>query len=281
MLSARSYFLSFAQKLSTIYGEPEANAITNYVTSELLMIKLNQLNMLDKTLEPADVSYFDAILERLLLHEPVQYVLGFTWFYGMKFEVNRNVLIPRPETEELVELVIGHCRQHQITQPIIIDLGTGSGCIPVALKKNIPGARVYATDIMDAALETAKYNARINKVEVTFFKDDMLNPDQLQQYAPFDIIISNPPYIAEEEALLMDKHVTAYEPAVALFAPGDPLKFYTAIHQLGKKHLKKQATIWLEINPLLAEDTATIFQPDFDTSLLTDMSGKKRFVKAG
>lgn len=281
MLSARSYFLSFAKKLSAIYDESEANAITNYVTSELLMIRFKQLDIIDKNLESADVSYFDAILARLLTHEPVQYVLGFAWFYGMKFEVNRHVLIPRPETEELVELVIDHCRQHQIIQPKIIDLGTGSGCIPVSLKKNIPGATVYAIDIMEPALEIAKHNARINKTDVTFFKEDMLDPQQLQQYAPFDLIISNPPYIAEEEVPLMENHVTRYEPQVALFAPGDPLKFYTAIHRIGKEHRNENGTIWLEINPLLAEETAAIFQPDLPTNLLTDMSGKKRFVKAG
>ncbi|MES2691603.1 MAG: peptide chain release factor N(5)-glutamine methyltransferase [Bacteroidota bacterium] len=281
MLSAQSYFLSFAKKLTAIYDKSEANAITNYVTSELLMIKFNQLNIIDKNLDPADVGYFDAVLAKLLTHEPVQYVLGFTWFCGMKFEVNRQVLIPRPETEELVELLVAHCRQQHITHPKVLDLGTGSGCIPVAIKKNIPGANMYALDVMEQALETAKHNARINKVEVTFFKDDMLNPELLQQYAPFDLIISNPPYIAEEEAAQMEGHVTTYEPHVALFAPGDPLKFYTAIHQISKKHLKEGGTIWLEINPLLADETAAIFLADGTVEIIKDMSGKKRFVKAG
>lgn len=281
MISAHRYFLSFVEKLSTIYDENEAKAIANYVSSELLMIRLNQLAIIDKTLEEADVRYFDAILSRLLTHEPVQYVLGFSWFYGLKLEINKSVLIPRPETEELVEQLILYCKASGITAPKIIDLCTGSGCIAIALKKNIPGATVYATDIMEDALETARQNARLQKVDVTFVKDDVLNPQHIASHGPFDMIISNPPYIAEEEGEQMHANVMSFEPKVALFAPGDPLKFYRAIHRFGKSALKSGGSIWLEINPLLAEETTTVYQQYFTAELLTDLSGKKRFVKAG
>lgn len=283
MWSANQYFQSFTRKLSETYGADEARAISSYLTSELLLIKYHQLTIIDKELSDADVAYFDAILNRLLKHEPLQYILGYTWFCGMKFSVNEHVLIPRPETEELVDLVVEHCRKNNLQHPIVLDLGTGSGCIPVSVKKNIPGAKVFGTDIMEDALKLAEQNAWTNKADVTFFKDDMLDPSHIHEYGPFDIIISNPPYIAETEAGEMALHVTQHEPHVALFSPGDPLAFYKAIRRISDRCLAPGGSIWLEINPLLAEETRSLFDNEtvHYANIINDMSGKKRFVVSG
>lgn len=283
MQSAYQYFHSFTQKLSGVYGADEARAITGYITTELLLIKYHQLHVIDKELAEADIVYFDKVLNRLLSHEPIQYILGYAWFCGLKFAVNGHVLIPRPETEELVELVVGHCRANNLTKPIVLDLGTGSGCIPVAIKKNIPGAVVFGADIMDDALDVARQNAWANKTEVTFFKDDILNPVTLREYAPFDIIISNPPYIAEEEEGEMEAHVKHFEPRTALFSPGDPLAFYKAIRNISDSYTLPGASTWLELNPLLAEETRALFDNETiqHTKIINDMSGKKRFLVCG
>jgi release factor glutamine methyltransferase len=283
MQSAYQYFHSFTQKLAGVYGADEARAITSYLTAEQLMIKYHQLNVIDKTLGDADIAYFDAVLNRLLNHEPLQYILGYAWFCGLKFAVNGHVLIPRPETEELTELVIGHCRMHNLREPVVLDLGTGSGCIPVSIKKNIPGARVFGSDIMDGALEVARQNAWANKVEVTFFKDDMLNPAELREYAPFDIIISNPPYIAEAEEAEMEPHVKQFEPRTALFSPGDPLAYYKAIRNISDSYTHPGTSIWLELNPLLVNETCALFDNETiqPAKIINDMSGKKRFLVRG
>lgn len=283
MFSASQYFQSFVQKLTTVYDADEARAMANAITTDLLLIKYQQLTIIDKTLTEADVTWFNAILERLLKHEPLQYILGYTWFCGMKFEVNEHVLIPRPETEELVDLVVDHCRTRQLLNPVIIDLGTGSGCIPVAIKKKLPSATVYGADIMDGALEVARKNAWLNKVDVPFFKDDILHPAVLSQHAPYDLIISNPPYIAEEEEGEMELQVKSYEPRVALFSPGDPLRFYRAIRDIAGNYLTTGGSVWLEVNPLFAEETKALFDTEtiHNGRIINDMSGKKRFVVVG
>lgn len=280
MLSAYRYFQQFSERLSSVYGRDEAMAITRYVTSETLLIKHHQLSIIDKNLPDEDIAWFDRVLERLLDHEPVQYILGYAWFCGLKFTVDANVLIPRPETEELVELVVKHCRDHQVSNPSIIDLGTGSGCIAVALKKQLPAASLWAADLAEGALKVAELNARNNRTEIGFILDDMLNPSKIREAGPFDIIVSNPPYIDESEEAAMSPSVTRFEPRTALFSPGDPLRFYRAINNIASGSLKPGGTVWVELNPLYAEETRGIFHSSH-SRLINDMSGKSRFLKAG
>lgn len=280
MLLAKQYFDGFVQQLTQVYELDEAKAITNYVSSELLMIKYHQLTIIDKELSKEDIAYFDAILKRLLQQEPVQYVVGFTWFYGLKFEVNQHVLIPRPETEELVEILLKETIQTKPNGLHVLDLGTGSGCIPVSIKKNMPSANVFAVDVMEGALQTARHNARLNKVDINFVLDDMLNPQHIESLGKMDVIISNPPYIDEKEELDMEQHVLRYEPRVALFSPDNPLKFYEAIYHIALKQLRVLGEVWLEINPLYAKETAAIFDTHFQVKIINDLTGKQRFIRA-
>ena len=282
--SAHKYFQTFKEKLQAIFGPEEGLAITNYVCTEELLIKWNQLAYLDKTLSDVEVARFDKMLVRLIQTEPLQQVLGYAWFCGLKFKVNKDVLIPRPETEELVELVLTHYRNqsHPLT---IVDLGTGSGCIPIALKKSISSASVFGVDIMENALQIASENAHLNKVEITFAKADMLQIDLMEKLfsdlAHPLCLISNPPYIAQSEEASMHSNVLKYEPHTALFVPDDnALLFYEAIAQLASTQLKKGDSIWLEINPLLANETLTLFTKNGyqKAILINDMQGKQRFI---
>jgi release factor glutamine methyltransferase len=283
---ARDYFVDFTRKLLAVYDEDEARAIAGYVCAELLMIKWQQLNIIQKELSGAEVEHFDKILNRLLNGEPIHYILGYTWFYGLKFDLNPSVLIPRPETEELVDLVMSYCRKNSVTTPTIIDLGTGSGCIPISLKKNLPQAQVYGVDLMPNAIATANHNARLNKTDVTFIEADMLKTTALVtalkiQQSPV-ILISNPPYIAQKEAEGIHNNVLKHEPHTALFVPNDDvLLFYKAIAGYAQLVLKQGDTVWLEINPLFAQETLSLFQNLSTTnqsSIINDISGKQRFV---
>jgi release factor glutamine methyltransferase len=283
---ARDYFVDFTRKLLAVYDEDEARAIAGYVCAELLMIKWQQLNIIQKELSGAEVEHFDKILNRLLNGEPIHYILGYTWFYGLKFDLNPSVLIPRPETEELVDLVMSYCRKNNVTTPTIIDLGTGSGCIPISLKKNLPKAQVYGVDLMPNAIATANHNAGLNKTDVTFIEADMLKTTALVtaikiQQSPV-ILISNPPYISQKEAERIHNNVLKHEPHTALFVPNDDvLLFYKAIACYAQLALKQGDSLWLEINPLFAQDTLSLFQNLSTTnqsSIINDISGKQRFV---
>lgn len=283
---ARDYFIDFAKKLTAVYDDDEARAIAGYVCAELLLIKWQQLSVIQKQLSSAEVDQLERILNRLLTGEPIHYILGYNWFYGLKFEVNTSVLIPRPETEELVDMVIGYCRKNNITSPTVIDLGTGSGCIPISIKKNIPAANVFGIDVMPNAIATANQNARLNKTDVTFIEADMLNVDLLLDKIDLTqqpvILISNPPYIAQKEADSIHVNVLNHEPHTALFVPNnDILLFYKAIANFVDKALKQGDSVWLEINPLFATETLALFNPktkNYQSSLINDLSGKQRFV---
>ncbi len=283
---ARDYFVDFAHKLLAVYDQDEARAIAGYVCAELLMIKWQQLNIIQKELSDAEVEHFDRILNRLLKGEPIHYILGYTWFYGLKFDLNPSVLIPRPETEELVDLVLSYCRKNNITAPTIIDIGTGSGCIPISLKKNLPQAQVYGVDIMPNAIITANHNSRLNKTDVNFVEADMLNTTTLIDVLKISqspvILISNPPYIAQKEAEGIHNNVLKHEPHTALFVPNDDvLLFYKAIVSYVKLVLKQGDSVWLEINPLFAQDTLSLFQNlsnIIQSYIINDISGKQRFV---
>lgn len=219
--------------------------------------------------------------ERLLQHEPVQYILQEAWFCGLKFYVDKNVLIPRPETEELVEWVIAGCK-FPVDTLSILDIGTGSGCIAIALKRKIRKANVSACDFSEAALQVAKKNAEMIGVDINFQQFDFLSREKRDQLPLFDIIISNPPYVPEKDKDQMQPNVLNYEPHTALFvANNDALIFYKAIADFGKTHLNPGGTIYAEIHEDIGKDVSAMFDgAGYTTELKKDMQGKERMIKA-
>ncbi len=211
---------------------------------------------------------------RLLAATPVQYVTGYAWFMGQKFKVNEEVLIPRPETEELVEWVRSSSKQDQ---PLILDIGTGSGCIPIMLKTLIPCATVHAVDISPGAVGMARQNAREKNAEIVFFELDFLDEDQWSLLPAVDVIVSNPPYIPLHDKHTMEKHVVDHEPHLALFVPDeDPLLFYKAMLRFAEQKLKPGGMIFWEIHHELAPKLAEICAHPVE--IRKDMQGRERMV---
>jgi release factor glutamine methyltransferase len=257
-------------ELSNLYDLDEAKAITNKL-----------IEFYGKSLGTELEQEITKAIERLKQLEPLQYVLGEAWFYGLPFFVNKNVLIPRPETEELVHLILSEVSDH--TSPIsILDIGTGTGCIPIVLKKNIPQATIYGIDISADALSVANQNATQNDVEITFVKEDILSMKESPLLnLQLDIIVSNPPYITEVEKEHMHANVLSHEPHLALFVTNnDPLQFYKAIADYASTHLVYQGRLYVEINAGYALDVKYCFeQYGFtDVTIAKDMQGKERFV---
>ncbi len=218
-------------------------------------------------------------ITQLQLHMPVQYVLEAAWFYGMELYVNENVLIPRPETEELVDWIVGEYSEKPA--PTVIDIGTGSGCIAIAIKKALPAAMVYAMDISSEALQVAQKNAALQNTGIIFKQADILDGNGYSQLPSFDIIVSNPPYIPAAEQVNMSGNVTAYEPHLALFVPDDrPLRFYEAIGGLASANLKPGGSIYLEIHEALGEATRSLYHNLGYSNIRVrkDMQGKDRML---
>jgi release factor glutamine methyltransferase len=276
-----TYFL--LNKLRTIYDQAEAGIITDWVMEHLTGSKKAE-RMLYKSaaITPEEELQLRQYAERLMTHEPVQYVLNESWFCGFKFYVDKNVLIPRPETEELVEWIITNCK-FPINELKILDIGSGSGCIPISLKRKLRKAEIWGCDISKTALQVAHKNAEALGTDVNFIQLDFLDKQQWQQLPSFDIIVSNPPYIPEKGAAQMQPNVLKYEPSSALFVPdNDPLVFYKAIVEFGKQHLNKGGSIYLEIHEDLGEATTKLLQTNgYSTELKKDMQQKDRMIKSG
>jgi len=218
------------------------------------------------------------IVERLKNFEPIQYILGKTEFYGLTLKINQSVLIPRPETEELVHWILSS----EISQfANIIDIGTGSGCIALALKSKMHEASVTAVDISAEALQTAEKNAMENNLDINFIKADIFEWEKLS-WGKFDVIVSNPPYVREQEKVKMEANVLNYEPPAALFVPDTaPLIFYHAIAGFAKKHLKNKGFLFFEINEALAPEIENLLlETGFgNIEIRNDMNGKARMVR--
>jgi release factor glutamine methyltransferase len=231
-----------------------------------------------------DAERIESILTRLKTGEPVQYILGHAEFYGLYFKVNPSVLIPRPETEELVEWAISSVGSLQLAAGSILDIGTGSGCIAISLKKNLKDAQVSAIDISPEALKTAKENAELNEVDVNFIQNDILNLTHHSLLTThYSLIISNPPYVTLDDKKQMHTNVTDFEPHTALFVPeDDPLIFYRAIADFASTHLEKGGLLFLEINENYGEQTVDILKHKLfnNIELRKDMSRKYRMIKA-
>ncbi|HTG55523.1 MAG TPA: peptide chain release factor N(5)-glutamine methyltransferase [Niabella sp.] len=271
------------QKLKGIYPADEAGNLFNLAIENLTGINLrNNRNNSTATFTPDGcfLKMWDAIERRLQQSEPIQYILNEAWFYDIPFYVNQSVLIPRPETEELVDWII---KDHKEKQDLaILDIGTGSGCIPVILKRKIPQSEVSSCDISKEALLVAQKNARKHKTEINFIQSDFLNRENWPNFSKSDIIVSNPPYIPQQEKRLMHDNVLAHEPHLALFVEdSNPLVFYAAIAEAGKTLLKDNGTIYVEIFEGLGTETQLLFESQgFNPILKKDMQGKDRFIKA-
>lgn len=269
----------FKRKLKSVYEETEIENIFFRITEDTLNLNRRSVLTEDKRLTESELLTFKDYVDRLAVNEPLQYILGEADFFGLKFKVSPAVLIPRPETEELVDLIIRE--NNSQSQLEILDIGCGSGCIPITLKKKLPQAKVTAIDISPAAIEIAKTNSVNNGAAVTFLEMDVFS-DSIFEMQQVDIIVSNPPYIADSERAAMHANVKDHEPKIALFvADEDPLKFYTRIFQFAKSNLKSDGLIYFEINPLYADELIKLaFQHKFSSAiLLLDMSGKNRFLK--
>ena len=252
------------------------------------MDKSSVLRHKDKKISSNERFRIQEILEELKKHRPIQYILGETEFYGMKFKVDENVLIPRPETEELVEWIIKedapppyplHKRGEKYK---LLDIGTGSGCIAVTLAKHFPEAEMFALDISEKALDIARQNAIKNQVDVTFFQYDILKNEPFA-FPLFDCIAGNPPYITSKEKTEIAKNVLDYEPHQALFVPDDnPLLFYERIADFARNHLKETGSLYLETSSLYGRASAKVFEDKKFRSvkLLKDISGNDRIIIA-
>ena len=275
-----TYFM--LNKLRTIYSEGEASQMTDWVMESLTgSKKAERMIYKNAAITDQEDSQLQKFVERLMQHEPVQYVLNEAWFCGLKFYVDKNVLIPRPETEELVEWVISNCK-FPVDKLSILDIGTGSGCIPIALKRKIRKAEVWSCDISDPALQVAKRNSTELGVDVNFLLLDFLNKEKSDQLLSFDIIISNPPYVPEKDKQQMLPNVLSFEPHTALFVPdNDTLIFYKAIAEFGKDHLNPNGIIYTEIHEDHGEAIQALFNSTgYKTEIKKDMQGKERMMKA-
>jgi release factor glutamine methyltransferase len=260
-MKIKQYRTQFIKDLSSFYDAYEAESFFYLILED--KHKLRQIDLAlnhELTFDKSDFIIWDSILEELKKEVPIQYLLGKTSFYGLDFEVNENVLIPRPETEELVEWVITESSKLEKSKKIkILDIGTGSGCIAVSLAKNIPHADVYAIDISKKALDTAKRNAVNNKVDITFLFQNILEIEGLKY--DFDIIVSNPPYVRNLEKEEIKKNVLDYEPHLALFVDdNDALVFYKKIAALAKNNLVESGQLYFEINQYLGKEMTDLLE---------------------
>ncbi len=279
----KKYKSQFLEQLSPIYGNDEAESFFFLILENKHQFKRIDL-ALDLGLEfsDAEINVWNAILEQLKLQIPVQYLLGSTHFYGLEFYVNTNVLIPRPETEELVDWIIKSQKSNGESHKIkILDIGTGSGCIAISLAKNLINAQVFAIDISEKALATAQKNADLNQVNVTFIQKNILEPANLDQ--EFDIIVSNPPYVRNLEKAEIQKNVLDNEPHLALFVEdNDALIFYKKIAELALKNLSKNGVLYFEINQYLGKETEELLKNlGFkNIELRKDIYGNNRMIFA-
>lgn len=271
----------FAEYLRKEYPLEEVNSFFTLITEAYLgMSRLQVALNPGKELTEREQERYEAALQRLVRHEPIQYILGHTEFFGLRFIVNSNVLIPRPETEELVQWILEDWSTAGEKNLKILDIGTGSGCIAISLAKNIPGSRLTAVDISQDALDTAKENAVKNEVEVTFKHVNILSVEELEHQ--YDIMVSNPPYVREIEKLEMQANVLQNEPELALYVRNDnPLLFYKKISFLAQKALKPEGKLYFEINQYLGAETKELMETcGFSTTLRKDIFGNIRMLKA-
>ena len=278
LTSVKRYFQS---QLVQKFSEREAEQLLRILLEDLFGIdQKSQILNPDMTIDEIQHHALEQAVGRLLKGEPVQYVTGIAEFCDLKFKVNGSVLIPRPETEEMVQKIVAQ----DIHPKRIWDIGTGSGCIAVSLAKRFPDAEVFAFDVSEKALQVAESNALLNKVKVNFIHDDVLNPHSEIFSQPVDLVVSNPPYVCEKERKSMENNVLDWEPETALFVPdADPLLFYRQILRLSKKQLSSNGAVWFEINEAMGKEMLDLCHAEgfAEAEIFDDFAGKARVCKAG
>ena len=282
-MKIKEYRTQFIEVLSPIYDIGEVESFFYLILEEKRELKRIDLALNpDLTFSVEEIQLWNSILEQLQQEIPIQYLLGKTNFYGLNFEVNADVLIPRPETEELVEWIMTTQDPRPKAQDLkILDIGTGSGCIAIALAKNIPNAQVFAIDVSEKALVTAQKNANSNEVNITFLENNILETEDLEQQ--FDIIVSNPPYVRELEKKEIKKNVLDNEPHLALFVEdNDALLFYRKITELAQKNLRNDGKLFFEINQYLGKEMVDLLKKlnFINIELRKDIYGNDRMIQA-
>lgn len=277
----------FHKELDAIYGKNEVESFFFLCTEHYLNVPRIQLTLEPEfTFTKPETNTFFNVLEELKQQKPIQYILGETEFYGLNFKVNEHVLIPRPETEELVDWIVKfHSERSEESQIKILDIGTGSGCIAISLAKNLPHAKVYALDVSKEALAIARKNAEINKVDIEFIKADILNEMSWNlefKNLEFDTIVSNPPYVRNLEKIEIKPNVLDNEPHLALFVEDEnPLQFYKAITKFAVENLKPKGQLFFEINQYLGDETKQLLIDSGlgEVELKKDLNGNDRMLK--
>lgn len=277
-MQIKNYKEIFKKELLSVYDEHEIDSFFYIVLEHLHNLKRIDLALNPETvMDGSHLRQWKNMVSDLKIEKPIQYILGETEFYGLRFEVNENTLIPRPETEELVEWII----KNAASDPVILDIGTGSGCIAISIAKNIPNAEVLSIDVSEKALATAQKNAQKNEVKVSFLLKNILETKDLQNQ--FDIIVSNPPYVRNLEKAEIKPNVLEYEPHLALFVDdNNALLFYRKIAQLAKKNLNPNGKLYFEINQYLGKETVELLEGlGFKTvELRKDIYGNDRMISA-
>ena len=270
----------FHEELDGMYGSGEVGVFCEMLFEAFLgWDKVRLLTSREQTIDQSDMLRFHWALEDLKRQRPIQHIIGFVGFCGCRIAVSHDVLVPRPETEEIVNWIITN--HSSLITHRCLDLCTGSGCIAIALKKAFPAAEVAGVDVSAAALEMARQNAKNNGVDICFMQADVLNGvDGLS--GSYGLIVSNPPYVMEKEMAQMAANVLDYDPALALFVPDDdPLRFYKAIANIAKEHLAKDGMLVVEINEVLADETCAVFKAQgFTPRVHEDFRGKQRWISA-
>ena len=289
MIPLKEHKKEFSESLKDIFPSTEIDTFFLFLSDEYLgFTRIDLVLQSEFMIDETKKKLFNEALDRLKNQEPIQYILGKTEFFGLPFLVDKNTLIPRPETEELVRWVIDEVKiQHKKLLPkiTILDIGTGSGCIAISLSKNLNSSKVSAIDISNKALEIAKKNAEINQVSVDFYEMDILKATRLSNVSniAFDVIVSNPPYIRNLEKVEMNKNVLENEPHEALFVSDEnPLIFYEKIANLALLHLSKNGLLFFEINQYLGNQTVEMLvKKGFkNIELRKDIFGNDRMIKA-
>ncbi len=277
--------LKMNNSLSKLYDSSEIESFFYILINfRLNLSKIDYVLNKEHKISNEDILFFEKTINRLKNEEPIQYILENTDFYGLKFHVNKNTLIPRPETEELVNWIIKDFETPNKENLSVLDIGTGSGCIPISLSKNLKNSNVVTVDISQDAIDVAKHNAVTNSVTVSFVIDSILDPKIIScsEYM-FDVIVSNPPYVRNLEKQEIKKNVLSYEPHLALFVEdSDPLIFYREIAKYAISHLKKNGVLYFEINQYLGRETVLLMKKmGFkNVELRKDISGNDRMIKA-
>lgn len=280
-------YLEAFRKLRTdlidIYGANEAAAIAKMVIEQLSGMTYTQMLVSkDVSIDKEKTQILEEVYQKLVNGIPIQYALGYADFYGLSFKVNEAVLIPRPETEELVAWIIKDCEEEKDKQINILDIGTGSGCIPITIKKHITESKITSCDISKGALEVAQKNADSHNTTINFIQLDFLNSNDWNTLGCYDVIVSNPPYIPESDRAEMHENVKDHEPNIALFVPTeDPQLFYRQIAVFGQTHLNNDGMIYCELHKDYGVETEVLFKElGYKTELRKDMHGNDRMLKA-